>query len=369
MHLLGGRSNLAGHSDVLAGAVVCAREDEIWEELRLVRHYEGAVLGPFEGVPVAARDADVVRARRAAERVGARESRSGLAARGVAVRYPGPALRIRSNAAAARQMARGYGGMLSIQTGGGAERALRTLHRLRVWVPATSLGGVESLVEHDSPSRGRARPRRRISCASPWGSSTSRISTRISPPRWSCRDGPAHRHVRGAARARRRRRAARRRARRRQASTRSSSRGTTRPPTGTRRLPDGAMRSTWNYALAPRRVPSPGCAARATPRRCGTRRTSAPRTCASATCSTLRARGVPVVPTHLVERGASLDLGALDAPRIVIKPEIGAGSLGARTFRSRAIRRRSRTSRSSPRTAPRSCSRTSRPSRTTASAR
>ncbi|MBX3159961.1 MAG: hypothetical protein KF773_28590 [Deltaproteobacteria bacterium] len=44
----------------------------------------------------------------------------------------------------------------------------------------------------------------------------------------------------------------------------------------------------------------------------------------------LAARGVPVVPTTLVERGATCDLSALG--RIVIKPEVGAGSLGARTF-------------------------------------
>ena len=45
----------------------------------------------------------------------------------------------------------------------------------------------------------------------------------------------------------------------------------------------------------------------------------------------LAARGVPVVPTTLVERGATCDLAAM-ADRIVIKPEVGAGSLGAATF-------------------------------------
>jgi glutathione synthase/RimK-type ligase-like ATP-grasp enzyme len=46
----------------------------------------------------------------------------------------------------------------------------------------------------------------------------------------------------------------------------------------------------------------------------------------------LAARGVPVVPTTLVERGADFDPSGIDARRIVIKPEIGAGSLNARTF-------------------------------------
>ena len=43
----------------------------------------------------------------------------------------------------------------------------------------------------------------------------------------------------------------------------------------------------------------------------------------------LQARGVPVVPTTLVERGEVIDL---PAQRLVIKPEVGAGSLGARVF-------------------------------------
>lgn len=46
----------------------------------------------------------------------------------------------------------------------------------------------------------------------------------------------------------------------------------------------------------------------------------------------LAARGVPIVPTTLVERGGALDLSTLDAPRIVIKPEVGAGSLDAAAF-------------------------------------
>jgi hypothetical protein len=46
----------------------------------------------------------------------------------------------------------------------------------------------------------------------------------------------------------------------------------------------------------------------------------------------LAARGVPVVPTTLIERGQPCDLAAIDAPRIVIKPEIGAGSIGTRRF-------------------------------------
>lgn len=50
----------------------------------------------------------------------------------------------------------------------------------------------------------------------------------------------------------------------------------------------------------------------------------------------LAARGVPVVPTVVVEPGASVDLAAIAeqfaTQRLVIKPEVGAGSLGTRVF-------------------------------------
>lgn len=50
----------------------------------------------------------------------------------------------------------------------------------------------------------------------------------------------------------------------------------------------------------------------------------------------LAARGVPVVPTRIVEQGTMVNLvelaEELDSPRLVIKPEVGAGSLGTRVF-------------------------------------
>ena len=50
----------------------------------------------------------------------------------------------------------------------------------------------------------------------------------------------------------------------------------------------------------------------------------------------LAARGVPVVPTRIVEQGTTVNLAELaeelHSPRLVIKPEVGAGSLGTRVF-------------------------------------
>ena len=59
---------------------------------------------------------------------------------------------------ARRQMTGGFGGMLSLRVAGGADRALSLIKRCRVWQRATSLGGVESLIEHRHTIEGPDTP-------------------------------------------------------------------------------------------------------------------------------------------------------------------------------------------------------------------
>jgi cystathionine gamma-synthase len=65
--------------------------------------------------------------------------------------FPGHAL-------AARQMTGGFGGMLSIRVRGGEVAAVATAAQVRLWKRATSLGGVESLVEHRASIEGPGTP-------------------------------------------------------------------------------------------------------------------------------------------------------------------------------------------------------------------
>jgi cystathionine gamma-synthase len=137
---------LAGHSDVLAGALVTARSDDTWAQIAQLRHDEGPCIGPFEAYLLTRGMRTLfVRVERSSRT--AQYLAEHLAARGVTVRYPGLPSHPQ-HAIAARQMRRGFGSMLSIQVGGGAAHALDVIKRLRVWIPATSLGGVESLAEH-----------------------------------------------------------------------------------------------------------------------------------------------------------------------------------------------------------------------------
>jgi len=62
------------------------------------------------------------------------------------------------HAVAARQMFGGFGGMLSIRVAGGESAAIATAARVTVWKRATSLGGVESLIEHRASIEGPGSP-------------------------------------------------------------------------------------------------------------------------------------------------------------------------------------------------------------------
>ncbi len=145
---------LNGHSDVIGGALVTARADETWTRIRTQRHDGGAVLGPFEAwlllrgmrtlfVRVAASCAG---AQRIAEHFAGHEKIGQVLYPGLPD-HPGHAI-------AARQMQGGFGGMLSLRIVGGRDAAIAAAARVGIWKRATSLGGVESLIEHRASIEG-----------------------------------------------------------------------------------------------------------------------------------------------------------------------------------------------------------------------
>ena len=149
---------LNGHSDVLAGAVLSARDDPFWQRIRSWRRTAGAVPGPFEAwLLLRGMRTLFLRVRRASETALAiaRHFENHPALR--AVLYPGLASHP-GHAIAARQMKGGFGGMLSIRVAGGADQARAVLAAVEVFKRATSLGGVESLIEHRSSMEGPSSP-------------------------------------------------------------------------------------------------------------------------------------------------------------------------------------------------------------------
>lgn len=138
-----------GHSDVLAGVLCTANAGTpLWDAIAADRKMAGAVLGPFEAwlllrglrtLPLRAermsRSAQTL-----AEWLDAHPKVSGVFYPGLPT-HPGHAI-------AKAQMPQGFGCLLSFLVQGGRERALEVVGRLNLFHRATSLGGVESLVEH-----------------------------------------------------------------------------------------------------------------------------------------------------------------------------------------------------------------------------
>ncbi|HJU08674.1 MAG TPA: aminotransferase class I/II-fold pyridoxal phosphate-dependent enzyme [Rhodanobacteraceae bacterium] len=146
-----------GHSDVLGGALVFARNDDFAGRIAQRRLLSGAVLSPFSAwltlrgcrsLPARMR-VHCANAARVAEFLGAHPTIE-------AVHYPG--LPTHPGHTLAKKQMSGheglFGGMLSIQLRGGRDAALRVAGNLKLFVNATSLGGCESLVEHRASVEG-----------------------------------------------------------------------------------------------------------------------------------------------------------------------------------------------------------------------
>ena len=142
-----------GHSDVLGGALVFARRDDVFERVAHRRHITGGVLSPFSAW-LTLRGCRSLPARMALHCANARRLADFLATHPAIerVNYPGLAAHA-GHSVAARQMS-DYGAMLSIEVRGGREAALAAAGRLRLFTNATSLGGCESLIEHRASVEG-----------------------------------------------------------------------------------------------------------------------------------------------------------------------------------------------------------------------
>ncbi|MCI0421081.1 MAG: PLP-dependent transferase, partial [Acidobacteria bacterium] len=148
---------LGGHSDVVGGAVV-ARQKEVMEGIRFLQNAAGAVPGPMDSYLVL-RGLKTLAVRMERHCDNARRLAEILTkTRGVArVFYPG--LSEHSGFQVARKQMSDFGGMISIQLEGDAERAHRFCSRLKVFSLAESLGGVESLCCHPATMTHASIPR------------------------------------------------------------------------------------------------------------------------------------------------------------------------------------------------------------------
>jgi cystathionine gamma-synthase len=149
---------LNGHSDVIAGALAAARKDAFWDRVATIRSGQGGILGPLEAY-LLMRGLRTLHVRVEAQTFRAMQLATRLAAHPLVtdVLYPGLPEHP-GHAVAARQMRDGFGFMLSIRVRGGERAAIATAAGVGLWKRATSLGGVESLIEHRASVEGPGTP-------------------------------------------------------------------------------------------------------------------------------------------------------------------------------------------------------------------
>lgn len=149
---------LNGHGDLVAGALVTAQKDDFWARVRKVRAEGGAIPGSFEAWLL----------QRGMRTLFLRVGHACQSALAIAQHFEGhpeleavlyPGLESHpGNDIAKKQMQGGFGGMLSLRVKGGEKGALSVAAKCKVFVRATSLGGVESLIEHRYSIEGPSSP-------------------------------------------------------------------------------------------------------------------------------------------------------------------------------------------------------------------
>ena len=149
-----GTKYLGGHSDVQSGLLVVRENGVLLERLRDWQKLAGATLAPFDSWLL----------RRSISTLALRVRMQCANALSIAefltehenverVYYPGLAGHP-GHAIAVRQMPGGFGAMISMCIKGGAEAAIAVAARTQLFTRATSLGGVESLIEHRASIEG-----------------------------------------------------------------------------------------------------------------------------------------------------------------------------------------------------------------------
>ncbi|MBD3749751.1 MAG: aminotransferase class I/II-fold pyridoxal phosphate-dependent enzyme [Sphingobacteriales bacterium] len=136
-----------GHSDVTGGVLVTKEVNEFWDKIKIVQSYGGAVPAPFDCYLVT-RGIKTLPYRMRGHVANAQALAEFLEAHPAVelVYYPG--LKSHPQHELAKKQMLAFGGMLSFLLKDGEEKAKQVINGLKIFTQATSLGGVESLIEH-----------------------------------------------------------------------------------------------------------------------------------------------------------------------------------------------------------------------------
>jgi len=145
---------LNGHSDITAGVLITKDKNALWEDVTEARKYSGSIIAPFEAwLLIRGLRTLFIRYETAAKNALKFAQHFDGHKKIEAVLYPGLASHPQHDIAKA-QMTNGFGGMLSVLIDGDFDATQKVVRALNLFLPATSLGGVESLVEHRIQAEG-----------------------------------------------------------------------------------------------------------------------------------------------------------------------------------------------------------------------
>jgi cystathionine gamma-synthase len=142
-----------GHSDVIGGALACIKDNDFWKRIKNIQVLSGAVPAPFDCY-MTVRGIKTLPYRMRAHAENASKIAEFLDSHQVIekVYYPG-LLSHEGHKIALKQMS-SFGGMLSFLVKGGSDEAKKVVNSVKIFTQATSLGGVESLIEHRASVEG-----------------------------------------------------------------------------------------------------------------------------------------------------------------------------------------------------------------------
>ena len=142
-----------GHSDILGGALITKKVDSFWEKVKNVQVGGGAVPSPTDCYYLC-RSLKTLPYRMKGHAEHAMVLANFLAAHHAVEKVYYPGLKAHPGHEIAASQMTGFGGVVSFQVKGGAEDADRLISKLKYFTNATSLGGVESLIERRAASEG-----------------------------------------------------------------------------------------------------------------------------------------------------------------------------------------------------------------------
>ncbi|HCN82135.1 MAG TPA: cystathionine gamma-synthase [Sphingobacteriaceae bacterium] len=144
---------IGGHSDVLGGTLITKEKNKLWEKIRRNQELSGAVPSPFDCF-LTVRGIKTLPYRMRGHAENALKIAEFLEKHPKVEKVFYPGLKTDAGYEIASKQMSGFGAMISFQVRGGASEAQQVAGSLKIFTQATSLGGVESLVERRAAVEG-----------------------------------------------------------------------------------------------------------------------------------------------------------------------------------------------------------------------